>query len=138
QKIVAALEAHGLAPRIDTRDFQGSRIGGESRSALFVRPTPSRSSSARTCLFRPSARRRLCRSPHSPIRLRRLSSSSSWATAFLELLPRLTTCFSTRRMILKQGPTNSRALQTDLAWLKEHTRVGELARRWTSETGQEA
>jgi WD40 repeat protein len=130
QRIVAALEACGIAPKIDTRDlpkledWRRELLGfiREADAVVFIVSPNSISSPVCSWELEQVAKlnKRL-----APIVLERVPDDRiPNAIAKINYLFFSSTDFDT------QTDELARALQTDLGWLKEHTRLGELARRW--------
>jgi len=131
QAIVVALEARGLAPKIDTRDlpkledWRSELLGfiHEADAVVFVVSPDSISSPVCSWEIEQVAKlnKRL-----APIILKRVPDERiPQAIAKINYL-----FFDGSEAFERQADELAKALQTDLVWLKEHTRIGELARRW--------
>ena len=131
QKIVAALEARGLAPKIDTRDlpkledWRRELLGfiREADAVVFI--VSPNSISSPVCSWEveqvAALNKRL-----APIVIERVSDDR-----IPEAIAKINYLFFDRTEDFDARVDElARALQTDLIWLKEHTRLGELARRW--------
>ncbi|WP_315730381.1 MULTISPECIES: toll/interleukin-1 receptor domain-containing protein [unclassified Bradyrhizobium] len=131
RKVVVALEARGLKPKIDTRDlpkledWRRELLGfiREADAAVFI--VSPNSISSPVCAWEveqiAALNKRL-----APIVLERVPDGSvPEAIAKINYL-----FFDGTDDFDAQADELARALQTDMAWLKEHRRVGELARRW--------
>ncbi|UGY19615.1 toll/interleukin-1 receptor domain-containing protein [Bradyrhizobium septentrionale] len=131
QKIVAALEARGLTPRIDTRDlpkledWRRELLGfiREADAVVFI--VSPNSILSPVCAWEveqvAALNKRL-----APIVLERVSDDR-----IPEAIARINYLFFDKADDFDARVDElAHALQTDLVWLKEHTRVGELARRW--------
>jgi hypothetical protein len=131
QRIVAALEARGLAPKIDTRDlpkledWRRELLGfiREADAVVFI--VSENSISSPVCAWEveqvANLNKRL-----APIVLERVSDDRI-PTAIVKINYLF---FDQREDFDARVDELAQALQTDLVWVKEHTRVGELARRW--------
>jgi formylglycine-generating enzyme required for sulfatase activity len=131
QRLVSALEARGLAPKIDTRDLP--RLEDWRRELLgFIREADAvvfivspRSISSLVCEWETEHVAKLNKRL-APIVLERVSDD------------RLPNAISRINYIFFDAPNDfesqadelAKALRTNLPWLKEHTRLGELAREW--------
>jgi hypothetical protein len=131
QKIVAALEARGLAPKIDTRDlpkledWRRELLGfiREADAVVFI--VSPNSISSPVCSWEveqvAALNKRL-----APVVIERVSDDR-----LPEAIAKINYLFFDRTEDFDARVDElARALQTDLIWLKEHTRLGELARRW--------
>jgi WD40 repeat protein len=131
QRIVAALETRGLAPKIDTRDlpkledWRRELLGfiREADAVVFI--VSPNSISSPVCSWEVEQVAKLNKRL-APIVLERVSDDRiPAAIAKINYL-----FFDQPDHFEHQTDELARALQTDLVWLKEHTRLGELARRW--------
>jgi hypothetical protein len=131
QTIVAALEARGVAPKIDTRDlpkledWRRELLGFVREADAVVFIVSQNSISSPVCEWEveqvASLNKRL-----APIVLERVADDQ------------LPTDIAKINYLFFDQPEDfearvdelAEALQTDLVWVKEHTRLGELARRW--------
>ena len=131
QKIVAALDARGLASKIDTRDlpkledWRRELLGfiREADAVVFI--VSQNSISSPVCAWEveqvANLNKRL-----APIILERVSDDRI-PTAIVKINYLF---FDQREDFDARIDELAQALQTDLVWVKEHTRIGELARRW--------
>jgi hypothetical protein len=130
QLIVAALEARGLAPTIDTRDLP--KLEDWRRELLgFIRAADAvvfivspNSISSPVCTWEVEQVAKLNKRL-APIVLERVPDDR-----IPEAIAKINYLFFDSVNFDVQADELARALQTDLSWLKEHTRLGELARRW--------
>src|SRR5258708_4472657 len=131
QQIVAALESRGLAPKIDTRDlpkledWRRELLGfiREADAVVFI--VSPNSISSPVCSWEVGQVAHLNKRL-APIVLERVSDDRiPEAIAKINYL-----FFDPPNDFESQSDELARALQTNLVWLKEHTRLGELARRW--------
>ena len=129
--LVAALEARGLAPKIDTRDLptledwrrELQSFIRESDAVIFVVSPASVMSPVCTWELEQAAdlNKRL-----APIVLKRVPDGDlPEVVARINLLS-----FEKPESFDAQADALAVALQTDLAWIKDHTRHGEQARLW--------
>jgi hypothetical protein len=131
REVVVALEARGLKPKIDTRDlpkledWRRELLGfiREADAVVFI--VSPNSISSPICAWEveqvAALNKRL-----APIVLKRVPDDRiPEAIAKVNYL-----FFDGTDDFDAQADELARALQTDIAWLKEHTRIGELARRW--------
>jgi TIR domain len=131
QRIVAALEARGLAPKIDTRDlpkledWRRELLGfiREADAVVFI--VSPNSISSPVCAWEveqvAALNKRL-----APIVLEHVSDDR-----IPEAITKINYLFfDTINDFDARVDELAGALQTDLVWLKEHTRLGELGRRW--------
>jgi WD40 repeat protein len=132
QRIVAALEARGIAPKIDTRDlptledWRRELLGfiREADAVVFI-VSPNSIAPKSVCAWEVEQVAKLNKRL-APIVLERVSDDLiPDAIAKINYL-----FFDPPNDFERQSDALARALQTDLVWLKEHTRLGELARRW--------
>jgi TIR domain len=129
--IVAALEARGLAPKIDTRDlpkledWRRELLGFIREADAIVFIVSPNSIFSPVCLWEIEEVAKLNKRL-APIVLERVSDDR-----IPEAIAKINYLFFDRSDDFEhQADELARALQTDLIWLKEHTRLGELARRW--------
>jgi hypothetical protein len=131
ERIVAALEARGLTPKIDTRDlpkledWRRELLGfiWEADSVVFI--VSANSISSPVCAWELEQVEKLNKRL-APISLERVSDDR-----IPEAIAKINyPLFDQPDDFEHQADELARALQTDIAWLKEHTRLGELARRW--------
>jgi formylglycine-generating enzyme required for sulfatase activity len=131
QRVVAALEARGLAPVIDTRDlpkledWRRELLGfiREADAVVFI--VSPNSVSSPVCSWEVEQVAKLNKRL-APIVLERVSDDRiPEAIAKINYL-----FFDQPNDFEAQAHGLAQALQTDLPWLKEHTRLAELARRW--------
>jgi hypothetical protein len=130
-RVVAALEVRGLSPKMDTRDLPKledwrRELLGFIREAdaivLIVSPT---SVSSPICSWEIEQAVNLNKRI-APIVLERVADDHvPEAVGKINYL-----FFDQPEDFESQADALAQALQTDLSWLKEHTRLGELARRW--------
>jgi hypothetical protein len=131
QRIVAALEARAIAPKIDTRDLP--KLEDWRRELLgFIR-----ASDAVVFIVSPNS----ISSPVCAWEVEQVAKlNKRLAPIVLERVPddRIPVAIAKINYLFFDLPTEfeaqvdelARALQTDLVWLKEHTRLSEQARRW--------
>jgi hypothetical protein len=130
QRVVAALEARGMAPKIDTRDllkledWRRELLGfiREADAVVFV--VSANSISSPVCSWEIEQVAKLNKRL-APIVLERVSDDR-----IPEAITKINYLFFDSGNFDAQVDELARALQTDLGWLKEHTRLGELARHW--------
>jgi WD40 repeat protein/Tfp pilus assembly protein PilF len=131
QRIVSALEVRGVAPKIDTRDLpkledwrrELLNFIREADAVIFIVSTNSISSPICSWEVEQVAKlnKRL-----APIVLERVCDDR-----IPEAIAKVNYVFFDQSDDFEsQCDELARALQTDIVWLKEHTRLGELARRW--------
>jgi TIR domain len=131
QRVVAALEVRGLAPKLDTRDLPDlenwrrellSFIREADAVVFIVSPN---SVESRECAWEVAQVAELNKRL-APIVLERVPDDR-----IPEAIARINYLFFDQpHDFEKQADALARALQTDLGWVKNHTRLGELARRW--------
>ena len=134
ERIVAALEARGLSPKIDTRDlpkledWRRELLGfiREADAVVFI--VSPNSIASPVCEWEiqqvASLNKRL-----APIVYERVPDARiPEAAAKINYL-----FFDTPGSFEERCDELARALETDRAWIKDHTRLGELALRWSSQ-----
>ena len=130
QQIVAALEARNITTKIDNRDLPKLEDCAANCWGSSAKPTQLFSLSARTRCPLQSAHGRWNKfrlnKRLAPIVLECVSDYS-----IPEAISKINYIFFDHPEDFEaQADALAQALQTDLSWLKEHTRLGELARRW--------
>jgi TIR domain len=131
ERILAALEARGLAPKLDTRDLP--KLEDWRRELLdFIRTADAvvfivspNSVSSQVCSWEVEQVATLSKRL-APIVLERVPDDRIPA----EIAKINYLFFDPPNDFEAQADALAAALQTDLDWLKEHTRLGELAHRW--------
>ena len=131
ERLVVALEARGLVPRIDTRDlpqledWRRELLGmiREADAVVFI--ISENSISSMVCSWEVEQVAKLNKRL-APIVLERVMDDRiPDAVAKINYL-----FFDRSETFADQADKLSEALQTDLIWIKEHTRLAELAHRW--------
>lgn len=129
--IVAALEARGVAPKIDTRDlpkledWRRELLGFIREADAIVFIISPASISSPVCSWEMEQVEQLNKRLAPIVRERVSDDRVPESVARINYLS-----FEQTDDFESQCNELARALQTDLMWLKEHTRLGEMARRW--------
>ncbi len=137
-RLVAALEIRGLNVLIDRRDlplledWERELIGFVRQSDTVVFVVSPHSIASRVCTWEIEQVR---------LHSKRLAPVVIAEIQGVEVPPEISRIsylfFTDDRLFEQRADELAQALNTDVRWLKEHTRLGEIARRWEEHSGPE-